>query len=308
MRRLRILLLLLVFSFCLFGCGDSAGKKAEAAKPATEKSKGSFKAAKFAGASFDKSSAGGSNGVKIDLSSVKKGYVGVSAKASKRLKFQVIKGGDTYTYDISSKGKPSIFPLQLGNGRYVFKVMRNVSSNRYVKIYETSKTVKLANGFQPFLRPSDYVNYSKKSKCVQKAAEFAKSSTDSNDFVLKVYEYISANVTYDRDKASNVTTGYLPVPDETFETGKGICFDYASLAASMLRSQGIPTKVIFGYVSPDDLYHAWNMFYTKESGWITVEMKVEKKKWYRLDLTFSANGTDADFIGNGENYTDVYFY
>ena len=55
------------------------------------------------------------------------------------------------------------------------------------------------------------------------------------------------------------------------ETGKGICFDYASLAASMLRSQGIPTKIIFGYVAPDNLYHAWNMFYTEEKGWTKVE-------------------------------------
>ena len=91
-------------------------------------------------------------------------------------------------------------------------------------------------------------------------------------------------------------------------SGKGICFDYASLTASMLRSQGIPTKVIFGYVSPDDLYHAWNMFYTEESGWVTVEFAVDPNDWNRLDLTFSAGGTDEKFIGDGSNYTDVYWY
>jgi len=105
-----------------------------------------------------------------------------------------------------------------------------------------------------------------------------------------------------------VPSGYVPVPDETMNTGMGICFDYASLAASMLRSQGIPTKLIFGYVAPDDLYHAWNMVYTEESGWITVEFKVSEESWNRVDLTFSANGSDAKFIGNGENYADVYEY
>ena len=91
-------------------------------------------------------------------------------------------------------------------------------------------------------------------------------------------------------------------------TGKGICFDYASLAASMLRSQGIPTRVIFGYVSPNGLYHAWNMFYTKESGWVTVSYQLNPQNWTRMDLTFSANGADGKFIGDGGNYKDVYMY
>ena len=91
-------------------------------------------------------------------------------------------------------------------------------------------------------------------------------------------------------------------------TGKGICFDYAALAASMLRSQGIPTKMIFGYVAPQGLYHAWNMFYTPQSGWVTVSFEVRGENWTRMDLTFSANGADATFIGDGSNYSDVYYY
>jgi transglutaminase/protease-like cytokinesis protein 3 len=92
------------------------------------------------------------------------------------------------------------------------------------------------------------------------------------------------------------------------DTGKGICFDYASLAASMLRSQGIPTKIIFGYVAPDNLYHAWNMFYTEESGWVTVSFEVSEDTWARIDLTFSAGGASDQFIGDGSHYTDVYSY
>ena len=103
-------------------------------------------------------------------------------------------------------------------------------------------------------------------------------------------------------------SGYLSDPDSTMSTGKGICFDYAVLAAAMLRSQGIPTKMVFGYVAPNGIYHAWNMFYTKETGWVTVSFSVNKETWTRLDLTFSANGADSAFIGNGTNYADVYYY
>ena len=66
--------------------------------------------------------------------------------------------------------------------------------------------------------------------------------------------------------------------------------------------------MIFGFVSPDDLYHAWNMFYTRETGWVTVDYQVSEETWNRLDLTFSANGADGTFIGDGSNYTDMYYY
>ena len=96
--------------------------------------------------------------------------------------------------------------------------------------------------------------------------------------------------------------------EQVLQDRKGICFDYASLAAAMLRSQGIPTKLVFGYVAPDDLYHAWNMFYTEEKGWVTVKFEVSANRWNRMDLTFSANGADGNFVGDGSNYKDVYCY
>ena len=50
------------------------------------------------------------------------------------------------------------------------------------------------------------------------------------------------------------------------------------------------------------------MIYTKETGWIVAEFKVDQNDWNRIDLTFSANGADRDFIGDGSNYTDLYYY
>ncbi len=168
--------------------------------------------------------------------------------------------------------------------------------------------MKLQDEFQPFLRPSLYVNYSKDSECVRKAAELAGNAESALGVVTAVFEYICDNVTYDQEKAATVQTGYLPDLDETLASGKGICFDYAALAAGMLRSQGIPTKMVFGYVSPGDIYHAWNMFYTEETGWVSVSYEVKAGDWYRLDTTFSANGADDTFIGDGSNYVDVYYY
>lgn len=248
------------------------------------------------------------DGVQMDLSSLSEGYVAVAAVSECRLKFQVKKDEQTYNYNIASDGTPSIFPLQCGDGVYTFRVMENVTGTKYAVKCAQSAEVKLRNEFLPYLRPSDYVPYDEASRCVREAEKLAGQCQTALEVVGAVFDYICANVTYDKEKAATVQSGYMPDPDETLDSGKGICFDYAALAAAMLRSQGIPTRMIFGNVSPDDLYHAWNMFYTEESGWITVDYQVSRDSWNRLDLTFSANGTDGEFIGNGKNYTDIYIY
>ena len=68
-----------------------------------------------------------------------------------------------------------------------------------------------------------------------------------------------------------------------------------------------PVHEVLEYVGEgNDLYHAWNMFYTEESGWVAVEFAVNEDDWNRMDLTFSANGSDSEYIGDGSNYLDVY--
>ena len=257
---------------------------------------------------FDQAKAVAKGDAWIDVSSVADGYVAVAAKSDKRLKFQVIFGQTTYNYDMKNDGTPSVFPLQSGNGEYRLRIMKNTTEKKYAEMHSVTCTVALKDAFQPFLRPSAYVNYNAGSRCVAKAAELTKACSTDLEKIKVIYDFVCKTVKYDHDKARTVQSGYLPTPDETMATGKGICFDYASLAASMLRSQGIPTKVIFGYVSPNGLYHAWNMFYTKESGWVTVSYQLNPQNWTRMDLTFSANGADGKFIGDGGNYKDVYMY
>ena len=293
--------------FSLAGCGASGEETPPIENKESVSPDQHYEVPEFAEAVFNEEAAESGNGAYIDVSSVAKGYVAVSAKSDRRLKFMVVTD-EKYYYDLSNEGDVSIFPLQSGDGEYIFRVMEHVSDNKYAVLFETIADVKMDDEFQPYIRTNDYASYTKESDCVVMAGEFAASSTDALDYIGKVYKYVCENVKYDKEKAETVKSGYLPKPDETLKTGKGICFDYASLTASMLRSQGIPTKVIFGYVSPDDLYHAWNMFYTKETGWVSVEFKVNEKEWTRMDLTFSANGLDQKFIGDGSNYADVYQY
>ena len=325
--RNRICLWLLALSLLLGGCAaPSAGgvlrqsaatpaigslfeKKQEtaaAAEPGAEA--GPYVAPPMKEAAFHPELAETGQRVMLDLSAVSDGVVAVSAQSDKRLKFQVVKGEEAYNYNLASDGTPSIFPLQCGDGEYRFRVMENVVDKKYAELFSRTVDVKLSDPFAPFLRPSDYVNFNADSACVKKAAELAKTAGTPLGLVAAVYGFVCQTVRYDEELARTVKSGYLPVPDRTMLSGKGICFDYAALAASMLRSQGIPTRMVFGYVAPDQLYHAWNMFYTEETGWVTVSFEVTANSWVRLDLTFAANGADSQFIGDGSNYADVYYY
>ncbi len=309
----------LMLAACLLLGGCAAPARESPAQPALGalfggRSKGGdsdgspYVAPPFADAVFHGDRAAAEGEVRFDLSAAEDGYLGVSAVSESRLKFQVIKGDLIYNYDLPGDGTPALFPLQSGDGEYLLRVMRNVTENKYAELSAASCSVTLRDEFQPFLRPSLYVNYTAASDCVGKAQELAQTAGTALGLVGAVYDYVCKNVKYDKKLAETVRSGYLPVPDETLKSGKGICFDYAALSAAMLRSQGIPTKMVFGYVAPDRLYHAWNMFYTEETGWVTAKFEVSANGWVRLDLTFAANGANAKFIGDGSNYADVYYY
>ena len=131
-----------------------------------------------------------------------------------------------------------------------------------------------------------------------------------DNFNVCYYNYVVKNISYDSKKASSVTSGYLPVLDNVLKEKKGICFDYASLMTGMLRSQGVPCKMIFGYAG--SAYHAWISVWTESSGWVDGAIFFNGTSWQRMDPTFASSGNQSSsimsYIGNGKNYTAKYLY
>ena len=244
----------------------------------------------------------------VDLSHTSDGYVAASATSDARLKLQVVCGEMSYNYDLPSDGSPIVVPLNMGDGAYRVRVMQNTSGNNYVEVYAVDADVELESEFAPYLRPNLFCDYDDSSAAVAKARELAVSAENEGDVMRDVCIWVASNITYDYDKAAELsgTSGYVPSPDETLASGTGICFDYASLSAAMLRSLGIPCKVVTGYVSPDGVYHAWNLVYINGS-WTSVEFSVREGEWSRVDLTFAAAGA-GDTVGDGTSYTDRYVY
>lgn len=224
-------------------------------------------------------------GVTIDASHTDQGYVMIRCEASeKRLKARIATSAQTYYYDLPGGEGYSVFPLQMGDGSYTVRVMEQVENDLYALRFGVEITVALADETVPFLYPNQYVWYDASTKTVQKARELAQGLTSQTEIATAFYEYVVKHMTYDTQKAVTVQKGYLPRVDESLESGTGICFDYAALLAVMLRAEGIPTKMLIGTVTPENLYHSWNSVFLEG-------------KWVWMDPTLDGTGhKERDYI------------
>ncbi len=249
----------------------------------------------------------------IDISDLCHGIIKVKVVQNEnqhKLKTIIEKDKERYTYDLNSNGNFEPYPLQMGNGKYSVKVLENVIDNRYAVIFGTSFDLTLANDKAPFLSSHQIVRYDENSRAVSLASEITQKVETDKEKIEAVCQYIVNNIAYDYQKADTVEPGYLPDCDRIIESGKGICFDYASLFAVMLRSLNIPAKLVTGYVAPDYLYHAWNEVYIEGTGWVRINQFYSTYKegagWLRVDTTFAAGTRNShkqsQFMNDDDNY------
>ena len=185
----------------------------------------------------------------------------------------------------------------------------DAAKDLYAIAFTQTAEVQVEEEFLPFLSPNVYVNYTADSASVTKGAELAEQCYSDLDVIENVYHYVTQNIVYDENKAQSVAYGYTPVPDETLSSGKGICFDYASLMTAMLRSQRIPTRLEVGYAG--EVYHAWISCYIAEIGWIDNIIEFNGENWSLMDPTLAANNSISavqEYIGDGSKYLVKYTY
>ncbi len=242
----------------------------------------------------------------IDYSNTKDGYVMAqyTAATTQRLKAQVKGPGTTYTFNLSP-GLWSAFPLADGNGTYQISILRNTEGNKYAKVLAHSIEVVLSDEFAPFLHSNQFVDYDSAPITAAMALQLCGGKSDL-DKVTAVYEFVVKGMRYDTQLAATVQSGYVPVLDQVLQKMTGICFDYAALMTGMLRSQGVPCKLVVGYAG--DVYHAWIHVWTESTGWIEGVIFFDGTSWKRMDPTFASGGTSQDYIGNGQNYSAKYIY
>lgn len=192
-----------------------------------------------------------------DLSNAKEGYflAAITAPTNHKMKMRVQKGDVTMTYDMNLKGEYDIFPLQLGSGHYDILLYENVSGKKYSQAGYLGLDVQLDREDAAFYYPNQYVDYTILSAAVAKAAELCDGMTDPLQIYETLCNYMKTSFLYDYVKAVTVQAGALPDIDGSYEKKMGVCQDLSAILACMLRTQGLPCRLIIGYA--DKQYHAW---------------------------------------------------
>lgn len=299
-------LLIAIFCLLLGGCsGSSSASRKEHSGPPRDSTP------KVLTPSADGVTVYQNDFASIDASNTSQGYVMVKYNGTnEKVKLQITCPDQScYTYLISDRGAYDTFPLTAGNGSYALQVLENVAGDTYTVSLAQSINVSIEDEFLPFLYPNQYVNFHTDSKAVSKGSDLAKDTYSDLDVVQNIYNYVIKNISYDTEKAQNVSYGYVPDIDDTLSSKKGICFDYAALMTSMLRSQNIPTKLEVGYSG--DAYHAWISTYIDDKGWVDDIIQFDGDTWQIMDPTLAATNDSAavkKYVGDGSHYIVKYTY
>lgn len=249
----------------------------------------------------------------VDESGMERGVVSVryTGAAPGRVKVRIVKeGGEPYNYDLDNTGAWESFALTQGDGEYTLTVLEQIEGTRYQPVYTRELTLELADPFGPFLEPNQFVNYGPDSAVVVLAGELTAGQDSDVAKTDVLFSYVMAALTYDEDKAETVDPGYLPDLDAVLESGRGICFDYASLLCAMLRSQGIPARLVVG--DSGEVYHAWVEVWCAAAGVLGGVIPAAAGEWTLLDPTFLSNadgdGQILSYVTDRGNYTGRYIY
>ena len=193
----------------------------------------------------------------VDCSHMDQGYVMVKGpKSKKRLKIRIKTSSVTLNYDLNTNGEYEVYPLQFGSGKYQIALYKNASGNKYSEEGKVAINVDMDDELSCFLYPNQYVKYDENSVAVTQAAQICEGKTSDKEKYEVVCNYMKSNFAYDFIKSVTVSPGTMPDIEGTFQKRMGICQDLAAVMVCMLRSQGIPARLMIGTLG-SSTYHAW---------------------------------------------------
>ncbi|MBM7615754.1 transglutaminase-like domain-containing protein [Alkaliphilus hydrothermalis] len=212
----------------------------------------------------------------LDTLQLQKGIIRVkyTAKEDSQIKVMVQKGENKYVYGLTDT---VTLPLQFGNGDYTISILVNVEDNKYKMVKREKISLNLKDSNDVFLNSIDRIEWNTEMKAIQKAKQLTQNLKSDEEKVKAIYQYIVENFKYDDKKINKITSDYLPNIEAVYGASSGLCYDYAALFAAMLRSVGVPTKLMMGYKNDIKSYHAWNSVYIKE-----------KDQWFTIDTTYDS--------------------
>lgn len=159
-------------------------------------------------------------------------------------------------------------------------VVANLEGQARYRDYNLSKTGTKkdlpANIVAAYTKPTRY--WPTDGGVAAAAKSVVKPDAKVSDNVRAVYDYVIQKLTYNNDKIKfNVRQGAAKA---LANPSNAVCLEYADLMIAMLRSQGIPARMVVGYAyagsiktsaAVADSLHSWVEAYIPGTGWMTVD-------------------------------------
>jgi len=112
------------------------------------------------------------------------------------------------------------------------------------------------------------------------AAKLLEEKESVEEIIRADYTYIGEALTYDDSMIDNLAENRRKGAKDALDSGIGVCMEYADSLTAILRAQGIPSRIAFGYSSSgEDSYaeagHSWVQAWIPEYGWLSIDPTYE---------------------------------
>jgi len=155
-------------------------------------------------------------------------------------------------------------------------------------------SVAVLDRFDEVLTPTRYTPVSKR---IDRTARSLAKGCEPRDAVLAAAKWVHSELQYVRG-----TTGVHSSGLDALAEGKGVCQDFAHLTLILLRSMGIPTRYVSGYLHPNPDAVIGDTIEGESHAWI----QAWTGSWWNYDPTNDTEITEQYIsVGFGRSYADV---
>ena len=184
----------------------------------------------------------------------------------------------------------SLSEINIIGGSFGYLETKQSNENAIRVLSENDETLYLDLGSEDMA-----MSESQLSEIRTKAMEITAGAATDYEKVLKIHDWITANIYYDRDEMDSYSPDQLSAYS-VYISRKSVCEGYANLTTAMLRSIGIPTTKLSGQAihtfsewwdtleDSNVTNHAWNAVYA-DGRWFFVDTtwdtynKYENGEW-----------------------------
>lgn len=220
----------------------------------------------------------------INLDYIADGYVLARCTAQRDACLSILKDDTMWSEKLPADNEWYIYPLTMGDGEYTVQLHLREQGDTFRRMLDLPFNARLDDPNEPFLMPNFLAQYDESSSVVAFSRQLYQESKNNKDMADDLFQWLRSNIDYDEDfsQSEEFLSGfYIPDLDNFLADKQGVCSDYTSAFAAIMRIAGIPCQIVYGDVAQGSdgiKYHAWNH--------VWLEDKDGVWSWWRYDSTF----------------------